>query len=341
MKDDRSRLPGCDTFTRPEEIKELSKYLGRIKKAQEEYVKLGNLSVLIPGDETLQFPEINELPGDIEKLDIPGSSSLPSNNPDPIPGERREETLSDFIDTLEGTTEDIGLGKGPELKIPGNLTEPNLPQTIINLDKGQELINGLENETVKLEANNKELELSQTVIGIEGNLEEPALNSSIINLELKDNNIQLEDTLMGIDNARGNEPKELPDTKLKIEGDNKDTALDSTIINLERKEGEISLGDTLIGISNAGELSSISSLPDTKLELKAGKWENQELEQTKVKINGEAKEMELDQKKVNLNIDPENIELSNTRLDLDAPLDIELGDYLEENAKSLNWKMLD
>ena len=377
MKDDKSRLPGCDTFTRPEEIKELSKYLGRIKKAQEEYVKLGNSSVLIPGDETLQFPEINELPGDIEKLDIPGSSSLPSSNPDSIPGERREETLSDFIDTLEGT-EDIGLGEGPELKIPGNLTEPSLPQTIINLDKGQELINGLENETVKLEANNKELELSQTVIGIEGNLEEPALNSSIINLELKDNNIQLEDTLMGIDNAKGNEQKELPDTRLKIEGDNKDTALDSTIINLERKEEEISLGETLIGISNAGKSLSISSLPDTvlemggtekdtaldstiinlerkekeislgdtlieinnagdnlntlpdiKRELKAGKWENQELEQTKVKINGEAKEMGLDQKKVNLNIDPENIELSNTRLDLDAPLDIELGDYLE------------
>ena len=276
MKDNKSRLPGCDTFTRPEEIKELSKYLGRIKKAQEEYVKLGNSSVLIPGDETLQFPEINELPGDIEKLDIPGSSSLPSNNPDPIPGERREETLSDFIDTLEGT-EDIGLGEGPELKIPGNLTEPSLPQTIINLDKGQELINGLENETVKLEANNKELELSQTVIGIGGNLEEPAL--------------------------------------------------DSTIINLERKEEEISLGDTLIGISNAGD--NLNTLPDTKLELKAGKWENQELEQTKAKIEGEVKEMELDQKKVNLNIDSGNIELPDTRLDLDTPRDIELGDYLE------------
>ena len=377
MKDDKSRLPGCDTFTRPEEIKELSKYLGRIKKAQEEYVKLGNSSVLIPGDETLQFPEINELPGDIEKLDIPGSSSLPSNNPDPIPGERREETLSDFIDTLEGT-EDIGLGEGPELKIPGNLTEPSLPQTIINLDKGQELINGLENETVKLEANNKELELSQTVIGIGGNLEEPALNSSIINLELKDNNIQLGDTLMGIDNAKGNEPKELPDTVLEMGGTEKDTALDSTIINLERKEEEISLGDTLIGMVNAGESSSISSLPntvlemegtekdtaldstiinlerkegeislgdtliemvnagdnlntlpDTKLELKAGKWENQELEQTKAKIEGEVKEMELDQKKVNLNIDSGNIELPDTRLDLDTPLDIELGDYLE------------
>ena len=233
MKDDKSRLPGCDTFTRPEEIKELSKYLGRIKKAQEEYVKLGNSSVLIPGDETLQFPEINELPGDIEKLDIPGSSPLPSNNPDPIPGGRREETLSDFIDTLEGT-KDIGLGEGPELRIPGNLTEHSLPQTIINLDKGQELINGLENETVKLEADNKELELSQTVIGIEGNLEEPALNSSIINLELKDNNIQLEDTLMGIDNAKGNEPKELPDTRLEMDGTEQDTALDSTIINLER-----------------------------------------------------------------------------------------------------------
>jgi len=53
-----NKIPGCDQLTRPDEIAALSKYLGEIKKIQEEHTSLDKDSLEVPGP---SFKDTNHL----------------------------------------------------------------------------------------------------------------------------------------------------------------------------------------------------------------------------------------------------------------------------------------
>ena len=56
-----NKIPGCEQLTRPEEIAALSKYLGEIKRIQEEHTKLVDEGLEVPGITTGRIPEVSEL----------------------------------------------------------------------------------------------------------------------------------------------------------------------------------------------------------------------------------------------------------------------------------------
>ena len=75
-----NKIPGsgCDTFTRPEEIQALSKYLGYVRKIQNENTQLENELLGIPGKTTGKFPEINKLPKESAQLDLSRENQIKS-----------------------------------------------------------------------------------------------------------------------------------------------------------------------------------------------------------------------------------------------------------------------
>lgn len=56
-----NRIPGSEQLTRPEEIAALSKYLGEIRRVQEEHTKLGEDNIEVPGRNTGRIPKIDSL----------------------------------------------------------------------------------------------------------------------------------------------------------------------------------------------------------------------------------------------------------------------------------------
>ena len=63
----QNKIPGCDQLTRPEEIKALSKYLGSIKKVQEEHTTLQKDNLEVPGRTTGRIPKV-DLPDFVDPL---------------------------------------------------------------------------------------------------------------------------------------------------------------------------------------------------------------------------------------------------------------------------------
>ena len=63
----QNKIPGCDQLTRPEEIKALSKYLGQIKKVQDEHTTLQKNNLELPGRTTGRIPKV-ELPNFVDPL---------------------------------------------------------------------------------------------------------------------------------------------------------------------------------------------------------------------------------------------------------------------------------
>lgn len=131
----QNRIPGCDQLTRPEEISALSKYLGGIKKVQEEHTKLGKDILGVPGRDTGKLPEIETLETHREGLENVGNNikTLPGTRielgkeildteldrtrldltdiPEPKLDNTREELdIQDNLDTLPGHREELGGG---------------------------------------------------------------------------------------------------------------------------------------------------------------------------------------------------------------------------------------
>ena len=89
-----NKIPGSERMTRPEEISALSKYLGNIRKVQEEHTKLDKTDLEIPGVTTGYIPEINKLPENALELGISESNKL-----------------SDYKETLDIDKNNISLPK--------------------------------------------------------------------------------------------------------------------------------------------------------------------------------------------------------------------------------------
>ena len=358
MINDKNKIPGCETFTRPEEIQALSKYLGHIKEVQEEHVGLDESTLIVPGKDTGKFPKIDSLPNDVEKLSVSEENIKLVNFIDPIPNQGNEDKreLSNVIVGLDnvgefntdikkyGETENLEVDEKIDKlsdfidPITGEIKNNKLSDTIIGLEDKRNIEPG--DVVVELEDNRK-TKLSDTVINLKDS-RTPELENTVINLEdsrtselentvigLEDTrNPKLENTIIGLEDTRN---IELDDTRLELQ-DTRNPKLENTVIGLEDKRN-IELDETKLELQDNREtkldetkltLEDIreTKLPDTVLNLEDTR-ENK-LDETKLELQDD-RETKLPDTVLNLEDDRE-IELPETRLELQDSRDIELPD---------------
>ena len=178
MSNDRKRLPGSEKLTRPEDISALSKYLGDIKKVQEEHTLLDKDNLEVPGRTTGRIPEVNELPEGKETLDgVDKNRSLDETRIDLE--DNRSLPLEDFVSTLDADN-DPSLDNR-RIDLEGNQEIKELENTREDLEPGEEI--GLEKERVDIDDAKKEPNLENKRLGIETAPQDIALSDYIESLD--------------------------------------------------------------------------------------------------------------------------------------------------------------
>jgi len=342
---------GCDSFTRPEEIKALGKFLSNIKKVQEEHVKLDNSFHDITG----KFPEI-ELEDKIEELRV-----------------EKLKNLSDKIISLETTSDApldrtlIGLDitKVDELEdtvisLEDNKTD-ELENTIVNLENDR--VDELENVLVKMldhDINKKpdiknnagpDIELSDSIEKITNinyvvdNLEDQVdilsidkelikLNQTTEKLDNLEEVNKLSDTIEILNNIENSEldlvnTVDRLNTNPKIDLSNFISELEiDNVVNLSNTiedldvNFDIKLSDSIINIDNE-EVNTVE-LEDFKEKLE-NTLDNIGLDKDLLKLENLSTIDSLSDVKEDLKIDSE-VKLNNTQVNLDIEFkDIDLG----------------
>lgn len=290
-----NKIPGCDQLTRPDEIAALSKYLGEIKRIQEEHTSLDKDSLEVPGP---SFKDTDHL----EDTIINGTPGKDVNLGNQIIGLERNSEVSlentrlgiERKDTEALETEVQSLNKGNELKeledrVIGEKikTAPTLSGTIEELNV--ESSNELESEIIGLDANTITT-LSDTVEGL-NDTRNNRLEDAVTGLNANPDPT-LSNTVEELNDDRDNK---LGDLLTSLPGQETTPNLSSYLDNLDKPPTDLELEDKIV----EGEELEIYSLEDKTEELGA---ENTigGLETGRKKRPGETKENELGNKKLEI-----------------------------------------
>ena len=178
-----NKIPGCETYTRPEEIEALSKYLGKIKDAQLDYISKKE-SVLV-GD--VYVPDIKSLSKDSEKLVDSVSSKLSlSKETSKLPNYSKVE-LNNTSEKLEIDSIN-SLGENLEgLEVDNTKLNPTRVDIEVQKDKLNKRVEELDVDDISLNPNIVELKTSETELN--GKVEDlkvgnTELNPSRVDLEI-------------------------------------------------------------------------------------------------------------------------------------------------------------
>ena len=310
-----NKIPGSEKFTRPEEIKALSKYLGNIRKVQNNHTKLGEESLALYGRNTGKLVDIKNLE-DHQFLDKISDNNQPELVKDARPilnneGDDVIDLLQKKIELVESENERGKIDKLSDKveKISDTLDIENLPTKTVELSPDEAPENWTEKllkDVIKLQGNkditdlptNKvELDTPNKTIPLSEKKEELGVDNEIQSLrphqkleELKDNrttslsnkrenlvdNREIElDST--VDNLNVRENIELSEYQDKIS--------DDRFIELDNKREDIDVNED-ISLSNhveSIEVTDINSLPENKLEL--GVSENISLSDYSEKLN--------------------------------------------------------
>ena len=346
----QNKLPGCDQFTRPEEIKTLSKYLGNIRKVQEEHTNLEVDNLEIPGRKTGKLPEINSLSDYSDELNTK-EYAITNLDKDLI-----KSDLDNKVTNL-GSSEIIDLGESENLEwLDPNISGNELYDGVIIRNSGKSKSNGVELDeelvTSKLPEfidnleDEKEAQLSNTVLNIIDdsiieNLEKNNLNLSISHTDLDEldlDKIKLIDDTKAlyklpefIDNLEDEKEAQLSNTVLNIIDD-------SIIENLEKNNLNISISPTDL---DELELDKIKLIDDTKTLYELPEFIDNLEDSTKTKLSNTVLNI-IDERNLKI-LDNFNIKLSNTptndsleKSKLDLVIkdeEVNLSDYLDELKK--------
>ena len=311
MSNDRKRLPGSEKLTRPEDISALSKYLGDIKKVQEEHTLLDKDNLEVPGRTTGRIPEVNELPEGKETLDgVDKNRSLDETRIDLE--DNRSLPLEDFVSTLDADN-DPSLDNR-RIDLEGNQEIKELENTREDLEPGEEI--GLEKERVDIDDAKKEPNLENKRLGIETAPQDIALSDYIESLDDGGGDIKIAEEKVGLGNVSVD--NELSDIKIDLENVSKDPELSTVREDIEDTQ-EASLSGTKIGLDNVKEDPELS---ETKIDLNVESEIN--LDDTKIDLEVES-EARLDDTKLDLDIQ-DNSELNDTKIDLAVESENELDD---------------
>jgi len=263
-----NKIPGCEQLTRPEEIAALSKYLGEIKRIQEEHTKLVDEGLEVPGRTTGRIPEVSELGDAVLSLEDTREKTL-ENTRLGITGDKRTVELETEKERLTDTKE-IGLSQKKERLEDSRETrletksEVLKDQRQITLgDKKEELrdnrnnnlsekterisidpkIDRLETKSEVLEDQRKQLGLETKVVEGEKN-EQPTLSKYTDSLD-----VQQENTL-------GNYKENLQDTK-------EEPSLTDYVIGLVNEDRVSGLSDSVTPLNNSREVESLGDHKET------------------------------------------------------------------------------
>ena len=263
-----NKIPGCEQLTRPEEIAALSKYLGEIKRIQEEHTKLVDEGLEVPGRTTGRIPEVSELGDAVLSLEDTRENPL-ENTRLGITGDKRTVELGTEKERLTYTKE-TGLSQKKErledsretrLETKSEVLEDQRQVTLedkkeelrddrnTNLSEKTERINidpkidRLETKSEVLEDQRKQLELETKVVEGEKN-EQPTLSKYTDSLD-----VQQENTL-------GNYKKNLQDTK-------EEPSLTDYVIGLVNEDKVSGLSDSVTPLNNLSEVESLENHKET------------------------------------------------------------------------------
>ena len=286
--------PGCDSFTRPEEISALSKFLGTKRKIMEENTQLDNSLEPVPGITTGRFPIIDKLPDTAENIDL----------------SREEVSLSDKLISLDKNSSNFG----KEIN--------NLPDNYIGLDNENNNISlsdkilkiALEND-INLEEKVDKLKVSDDI-----ELKENKLSLDIIdNIELSSNKLDLDIT----DNVELSSNKLSLDITDDIELNKDKLSLDITD-DVELKEDRLDLGiiDNIELSNNKLDLGITDDIELNEDKLSLDITDDIELSNSKLDLDI-TDDIELSDNIIDLSI-LDDIELSDSILELDYSDEINL-----------------
>jgi hypothetical protein len=294
-----NKIPGSEKFTRPEEIKALSKYLGNIRKTQDDHTKLGEESLALYGRKTGKLVDIKKLE-DHQFLDtisddsqfelVKGARPILENE-----GEDVVDLLQKRIELVESDNEGSNIKRldSNVEKLDAHLDIEKLPIQSVELSPNE----APEDWTKKL---------LKDVVKLQGNKDITDLPTDSVNLDTPNRTIPLSDKKEELD--VDNKVQSLTPHQ-KLEGinddrttslstvrknlvDDRDIKLDSTIdslnvrenieletgkekikddrfIELENKKEELEVKEDILlsDYIDSIEVSSIDNLPDTRVGL--------------------------------------------------------------------------
>ena len=342
MSKDKRRLPGSEKLTRPEEISALSKYLGNIKKVQENHTTLNPDNLEVPGRTTGWIPNIEGLPGTKQHLDVEDKVALDETKIN-LEDKRDLESLSEFrenlenpktIDTLDDTKlelENTDLGTTLEetrvgLEISTDID--TLGETRLDLEDGRK--NTLEETRFDLE-DTRENTLSDKKLTLEDSRED-TLEETRLDIEDARENV-LDENILRLEDSRENS---LSDTKLELGDAETETGLEDTKKTLEvNKEGflddtkldleddrEVTLEDTRVDVEDINEVGLGTTKESLEIVEKITK-----LEETKTNLDNIEELESLEEIKLTLE-DKRDLTLEDKQLDLEVSKEILLEDTI-------------
>lgn len=304
MSNNRKRLPGSEKLTRPEDINALSKYLGDIRKTQEEHTELDKDNLEIPGRTTGRIPKISKLPDGKETLDA-----------------IQNVELEDYIDSLDVSS------------------EPSLENRRLDLEDNRDL--PLETKREDLEVSENDLELGTTKIDLENAESEVNLDETKVNLEVN-GEVDLDTTKIDLEDI--DQENNLDNTKIGLDNTNEEISLDETKLNLKVDEDNLSLDNTRVDIdviTTQNDSSPIEAeLEETKIEitsninLEQSGVDVENLDKTRIDIEDDNK-VELEKDSIHLDA-KENIQLDDTKVNLEIDSNVDLDDTridIEDNRQ--------
>lgn len=307
-----NKIPGSERFTRPEEIKALSKYLKQVHNIQDEHTNLGEESLALFGRKSGKLVNIEKL-SDHEYLD----KISDDNQLSLVDGARPmlDNESEDVIDLLQKKIQLAESENNPDIK----LVEDNekLKDTDKELNLSNRPINILPDET------NWTNKLVNDVVKLKRSTEDPTLNTEKIDLDIPNKVTPLSKERLDLDDNKTVQSLRQYQELDKLDAD-ESTPLSTIRENLSDHRD--------IQLDN-----HIDELQDNRVEKLDNYKENIRDERTTY-LNKDKVELEGASKEVSLNTEKEDLEVENNLYNLptnqekisDAISQINLSNYRDD-----------
>ena len=292
MLDNKKQMvPGCESYTRPEEIQQMSKFLKKVHKYQDDHTELDDYNIAVHGAFSGMIPNIDKL----EDLRIPLE--------DTSKFELDKDSIKLDVD------KDVNLNK-TRIDLDDD-TKVSLSDEALKLDVKE--LNGLDNnleklnidnnvdlpdESIKLENANEVVSLDDRAVTLDKEEDEiTGLPDEVVTLDKPEKSVSLSDDIDKLKDASSKDINNLDSTKVKLDTSEKVDILSKYISKLEPSA------------DNIEELDS----PITKLEIE----EDVELKNDRENLSvSDIKDLDSSIEK--LNTGEENIALSDDKEQLNV-----------------------
>ena len=248
MLDNKKQMvPGCESYTRPEEIQQMSKFLKKVHKYQDDHTELDDYNIAVHGAFSGMIPNIDKL----EDLRIPLE--------DTSKFELDKDSIKLDVD------KDVNLNK-TRIDLDDN-TKVSLSDEALKLDV--EELNGLDNnleklnvdnnvdlpdESIKLENANEVVSLDDRAVTLDKEEDEiTGLPDEVVTLDKPEKSVSLSDDIDKLKDASSKDIDNLDSTKVKLDTSEKVDILSKYISKLEPSADNIEELDSPITKLEVGE----------------------------------------------------------------------------------------